>query len=225
MRKSTPGKRAYTSRAREGSAEDTRTRILLAAKSLFGRKGIDKVKIADIGEKAGVAPSTVYAIYKSKEGILRALMERSLFGSRYLDAQKLLAGVIDPIELVELTSHVARAIYESEANDLGMLRHASGFSPALRKLELEFDRKRYEMQEKRLHALFADGKAKTSLTFDEARRIMWMFTSRDVYRMLVHEGGWTPQRYQDWLSFTLLEALVENGAGPAGYERLIRTSE
>lgn len=26
--------------------------------------------------------------------------------------------------------------------------------------------------------------------------------------MLVREGGWSPERYQDWLSRTLLEALV-----------------
>ncbi|MGE5539313.1 MAG: hypothetical protein ACM30I_11905 [Gemmatimonas sp.] len=35
-----------------------------------------------------------------------------------------------------------------------------------------------------------------------------MYTSRDVYRMLVHDGGWTPDRYQQWLSEMLLDALV-----------------
>lgn len=212
MNKSRPAKRPYSSRARSESAEDTRKRILMAAKGLFGRKGIDKVKVADIGERAGVAASTIYAIYKSKDGILRALMEQALFGSRYQDAQTLLAGVTDPVQLVELTSHVSRAIYESESSDLGLLRHASGFSPALRKMEQEFERMRYDMQEKRLRMLFKAGKARKGTTFDEARRIMWMYTSRDVYRMLVHEGGWTPERYQEWLSQTLLEALVEPNA-------------
>jgi hypothetical protein len=32
--------------------------------------------------------------------------------------------------------------------------------------------------------------------------------SRDVYRMLVIEGRWTPDRYQQWLSQTLVEALL-----------------
>lgn len=27
--------------------------------------------------------------------------------------------------------------------------------------------------------------------------------------MLVGDGGWTPDRYQDWLSSVLLDALVE----------------
>ena len=45
-------------------------------------------------------------------------------------------------------------------------------------------------------------------TLDDARRILWMYTSRDVYRMLVHESGWSPDRYQEWLARTLLDALV-----------------
>ena len=201
-------RRRYASELRTQSAEDTRRRILDAATFLFGRKGIDKVMIADIGQRAGVAASTVYGIYKSKDGILRALMQRSLFGASFQDARKLLFGIADPVELVALTSHVSRAIYSGESSDLGLLRSASGFSPALRKIEQEFERIRYDMQKERLRLLFKAGKARRDLTLEEARRIMWTFTSRDVYRMLVHEGGWSPDRYQEWLSRTLLEALV-----------------
>ena len=53
-----------------------------------------------------------------------------------------------------------------------------------------------------------DGFGSAGISFEEARRITWMHTSRDVYRMLVREGGWTPQRYQEWLSGTLMELLA-----------------
>lgn len=212
MKLSTPPPRSYSSQARADSAEDTRKRILDSAVSLMGSKGIDKVKIAEIGEKAGVATSTVYAVFKSKEGILRVLMEQSLFGDAYKTAQLLLEGVTDPVQLIELTGHVARAIYESEIRDLGLLRHASGFSLELRRIEQEFETTRYEMQERRLVLLFQAGKARAGLTLEEARRILWMYTSRDIYRMLVSEGGWSPDRYQEWLSGTLLEALVDDSA-------------
>jgi len=201
-------KRAYSSTVRAASAEDTQKRILGAARDLFGAKGIDKVTIAEIGRNADVAASTIYAIYKSKEGLLRALMEEALFGSSFQSAQKLLSAITDPVKLIELTSRVSRAIYESEANDLGLIRHASGFSPALRKLEQEFERRRYDMQAKRLAALFDSGKARKGLSLADARRILWMYTSRDVYRMLVDDGGWTADQYQAWLSRTLREALV-----------------
>lgn len=204
-------KRRYSSDVRAQSADETRHRILAVARSLFGRRGIDEVTIAEIGEKAEVAASTVYAIYKSKDGILRALMEQSLFGSQFQEAQKLFDGVQDPVALIALTAHVSRAIYESESNDLGLLRHASGFSPALRQMEQDFERMRYEMQERRVELLFRAGKARRDLQIEQARRILWMYTSRDVYRMLVQDGGWTPGRYQEWLSQTLVEALVKRG--------------
>lgn len=209
MNRSTGTKRSYSSALRAGAAEDTRERILDAAKSLFGESGIDKVKIASIGEQAGVAASTVYAIFKSKDGILRGLMEQSLFGSRFQEAQSLLAGISDPVRLIELTAHVSRAIYESESNDLGFLRRASAFSPALYRMEQEFEEMRFAMQEERLRALDAAGRLRGTLSVEEARRVMWTLTSRDVYRMLVHDGGWTADSYQEWLSRTLRETLVE----------------
>jgi AcrR family transcriptional regulator len=212
MKKTSRPKRAYSSQLRTQAAEDTQQRILEAAGSLFGRLGIDKVTIAQIGKKAGVAGSTVYAIYGSKDGILRALMEQSLFGSQFQSARELLRDEDDPVKLIAMTPRVARAIYESEASNLGLLRHASGFSPALRKMEQEFERIRYEAQQERVRSLFKAGKARRGLSEEEARRILWMYTSRDVYRMLVHEAGWTPDRYETWLSKTLLEALVDDRA-------------
>jgi AcrR family transcriptional regulator len=208
MNESSTRKRRYTSAVRTQGAEATRAAIVKSARFLFARRGIDKVTIAEIGAKAGVAASTVYALYKSKEGILRELMKASLFGSKYQSAQSVMAGVGDPVRLIELTAHVARAIYESESADLGLLRGSSSFSPALKKLEREFEAIRYEMQEERLRLLFARSRNRTGLGFEEARRILWTLTSRDVYRMLVHEGGWTAEQYQTWLARTLLDALV-----------------
>ena len=171
------------------------------------------VTIAEIADKSGVAGSTVYAVFKSKEGILRELMEQSLFGDRFQSAQQILAAIKDPVEAIARTSHVARAIYESESSDLGLLRNVSGFSPALRKIEEEFERMRFEMQKDRLFRLFKAGRSRRGISLDEARRILWMYTSRDIYRMLVIEGEWTPSRYEEWLEQTLLAALVEGGSG------------
>jgi len=182
--------------------------VLRAAKSLFARRGIDGTTIAEIAAAADVSAPTVYALFKSKEGILRELMSRALFGQRFDKAQSMLKGVSDPVKLLALTAHVARVIYEAESSELGLLRGASAFSPALRKLEEEFENIRFEMQEQRVRLLFAQAKHKKGLALDEARRILWMYTSRDVYRMLVHESGWTPDRYQEWLSDTIVNTLV-----------------
>jgi AcrR family transcriptional regulator len=205
-----PARRSYDSSQREEAAAETRARILSSAKALFARRGIDTVTINEIAEKARVSASSIYAVFKSKEGLLLALMEGALFGERYQAAVKRLDGVSDPVEQVARTASISRAVYESEAEELGLMRGASAFSPALRKLEQAFEDTRYARQEARLKELYAKGRARKDLQLEKARRLMWMYTSRDVYRMLVREGGWTPDAYEAWLSQTLINALVES---------------
>jgi AcrR family transcriptional regulator len=207
------GKRRYVSPLRNQAASTTKASVLQAARTLFTRSGIDRVTIVQIAHNADVAVSTVYALFKSKEGILRALMSAALFGRAYKAAELQLEGEADPIKLLELTAAVARAIYEGESAELGLMRGASAFSPALRKLEREFERMRFEMQEGRVRLLFAQSWQRKGLSMEEARRILWMYTSRDIYRMLVQESGWTPDRYQAWVAETLVRTLARTGRG------------
>lgn len=205
---SRPKKRAYDSAQREAAAVATREAVLDAAKALFARRGIDTVTIAQIATKAGVSGSTVYALFRSKEGVLRALMERVLFGERYRAATARLDALEDPVEQIATTAAVARAIHESDTAELGLIRGASAFSPALRKMESAFEATRFAYQQKRIERLYAARKAKKGVPIDRARRLVWMYTCREIYRLLVQEGGWSADEYEAWLRQTLLDALV-----------------
>jgi hypothetical protein len=88
------------------------------------------------------------------------------------------------------------------------MREIAAGSATLRAVERDFESWRYALQEDRVTRLFAAGRARPGLDRDRARRILWMYTSRDVYRMLVTEGGWTPAAYESWLAAALLQALV-----------------
>jgi len=204
----TPRKRKYVSAIRDEAAGRSRRRVLDAATVLFSRSGIDRVTIAQIAARARVSVPTVYALFKSKEGMLHAILESAIFGPAFQAARARLEGVTDPVVLIERSASVARAIYESESTALGFMRGASAFSPTLRKAEQAFEELRYSMQEARVRLLFDEGKARPGLGFDEARRILWMYTGRDIYRMLVQEGGWSPDDYEKWLAATLVTSLV-----------------
>jgi AcrR family transcriptional regulator len=206
---SSPGPRKYVSKKRDRAAEATRTRVLRAARALFAREGIDRVTIVRIAERARVSEPTVYALFQSKVGILRALVQGTLFGPTYRKALRRLEPEKDAVRMIALTAGVARSIYESESAELGLLRGAAALSPALREMERELEAMRFALQEHRVRLLFAQSRAKRGLTVETARRLLWMYTSRDVYRMLVQEGGWTPDQYERWLSETLLATLVE----------------
>jgi AcrR family transcriptional regulator len=201
--------RAYKSATREARAERTRAKILEAGKHLFSRKGIDATTIAQIAARAGVSEATVYATVRSKSGLLHELLHQAIFGPRFQEAQKKLVGVSDPVERIALTAEIARAIYEGESAELSLLIQASAFSPELRRTQQLFEDLRRQMQRDRIDALYQSGRARKGLDRSAAGSILWMLTSRDVYRKLVHEGGWSPDRFEAWLKQTLVEALTD----------------
>ena len=43
----------------------------------------------------------------------------------------------------------------------------------------------------------------------KARDILWAFTGRDMYRMLVMEQGWTSDEYEKWLAQLLATTLIK----------------
>lgn len=58
-------------------SEETRTRILEAALSLFRDEGFDRATMRDIAAKAGVATGAAYYYYVSKDAIVMDFYERS----------------------------------------------------------------------------------------------------------------------------------------------------
>ena len=206
---SKPKRRRYDSSARRTQASLTRRRILDAARSLFASHGLDRVTIDAVASGAGVSAATVYAAFRSKAGILKALMEESLFNDRYQALVERTRHVTDPVELLHMTASIARAIYDGEKAQLGVIRGASAFSAELREVEQQFERARSDLQAARAERIARKGTVKPGLGLQQVRDILWMLTSRDPYRMLVVERGWTPDAYERWLADTLVRTLLK----------------
>ena len=202
-------KRAYDTTRRRQSAADSQSRILEVARRLFGEHGVEDVTIARIARESGVSESLIYGLYKSKTGILRELMSRAIFSETYHSVVRELQQESDAIRQLIKTATVARTIYETEASQLGALRGLGMYSATLRDLEKEFEDRRFGLQQSRIERLAELDRLNPSLTIDEARRVLWSLTSRDLYYNLVILSGWTPARYEEWLGETILQVLVK----------------
>jgi hypothetical protein len=99
----------------------------------------------------------------------------------------------------------------SAKKELALLRGVSSFSPELKKLEAEFEDRRYALQSGRIELLFQREQERPGISFTQARDVMWMFTSRDCYRMLVIEKQWSPDDYERWLATLLVRELTSSG--------------
>ena len=88
-----------------------------------------------------------------------------------------------------------------------VFRGASVLSPEFKELEKEREMRRYDRQEVTINAM-AEEKS-LGVSVKRARDILWAFTGRDIYRMLVVEQGWTSEAYEKWLAQLLVSELIK----------------
>jgi len=202
-------KRVYDSPARQRQAGETRGRIAAAARKLLEREGYAGMTMASVARAAGVAVPTVYAIFRSKKGIVSELLDEARFGQDY---QALVRGVQEtsaPRERLAFAARIARQIYDAEVPVERLLRGAGMLAPELAKVENERECHRYQMQVQQIDYLLQAGVLRRGLDRESARDILWCLTGREIYRMLVRDRGWTPEKYEDWLKETLQRALLK----------------
>lgn len=206
---STQKKRAYDSTSRKASAELTKGRIINAAKSLFAKKGFEQVTIEEIAELAGVSAPTIYAVYQSKKGVLLAVLDDALSAEKFDELYWKSVHDDSPEKRIRTKARLSRLLYDAEKERLSLLHGASAIDPIFKDLEKEMEERRYRRQEEGIKMLFDDRHLKDHLTFAEARDILWVFTGRDLYRMLVVERGWTSDEYEKWIGESLIRELLK----------------
>jgi AcrR family transcriptional regulator len=214
---SSEGPRPYRSATRRRQAAETRTRIVEAARVLLREHGFDGTTIGAIARAAGVAPQTVYGAFGSKRGIVAELFDRARFGPDY---QALLAqarATADPRARLRFPARFTRLIYDAERATLDLLRGAGAVAPELAALVRESEDERRTAQAPLVRQLAEEGHLRAGLEVDAAADVLWMLTSRDVYRLLVVERGWSPARYEAWLGEAIArELLAPVGPAPPG---------
>jgi AcrR family transcriptional regulator len=199
-------KRAYNAEGRKAQAKKTRATILVATRELLATKGFDTVTVDEIAHRANVSSPTVYALFQSKSGILKELLDVALPAHDYEALVKELEAETDLPKRLALTAALTRKLYDAEREQLGLFRDVSILSPELKKLETAREQRRYTRQAGSFEK-FKDTAALGALNTPQARDLLWAFTGRDMYRMLVIERGWSSDEYQAWLTHTLISLI------------------
>jgi len=205
-------KRPYKSLVRQRQAGDTRRRIVEATRQLLRREGYAGMTIEAIAQRAQVSAQSVYAIFKSKTGILTALLDQSTFGPDYEQVVRQALNASNPGTRLRLAAGVARQIRGGQSAAFDLMRGAGVVAPELARLGQQRERLRYEKVEGMINFLSDSGSLRPGLSRKNARDIFWMLTGGDVYRMLVRERKWSPEQYQDWLAETLVHSLLGPGS-------------
>lgn len=124
---------------RERRREDTRTRLVAAARALFMKRGFDGTSMEEIAERAGVSRRTCFRYFPSKEELAFPHRERRLqrFDALIRQSQELGES---GYEAVKRACLVMAGEYMNERSEVVELERLARTHPLLRARERENDR-------------------------------------------------------------------------------------
>lgn len=201
-------KRSYKSIARNTQAAQTRARILTSGKNLFESEGFEHVTIEKIAQGANVSIPTVYSLFQSKRGVLRALMDEAFPSDQFKALVEKIINEKSPKKRLSISANIARQMYDAERAQISLFQGASVLAPEFKELENERERLRYNRQQITIKAMVEENSLIDGLDPDKARDILWALTGRDMYRMFVIEQGWSSEEYEKWLTQLLITLLI-----------------
>ena len=211
-----PVKREVPATSGRGQARTrlARRAVVDAARTLFLERGYVATTIEAISERSDVPPATVYRLFSSKLGILKALLDTSIAGDDRPVAVQERPGIAtlfterDPRKLLAGFAAVTTAINERTNDVYLVLTSAAGSDPAAAELLGEIRQQRDQGQSRIARSLSRAHALKPGLRERDAADLIHMLMSPDVYRLLVGDRGWTPERYEAWLAATLTQQLT-----------------
>lgn len=206
--------RPYDNAARRAHSDETRLRIVDAARSLMLERGYRATTVAAIARLAGVHVDTVYQLVGRKPVLLRELIERAISGgdgpvaAEQRDYVVAMKAEPDPRRKLALYAAATREIHARLAPLLMALRDASTTEPEARQVWREISDRRADNMRRLARDLQQAGGLRDGVTVAEAADTIWATNSAELYLMLTDERGWSARRYERWLTDTWSRLLL-----------------
>lgn len=207
-------RRSHGKGAGQARTRLARAAVVQAARSLFLERGYAATTIEAISELSGVPPATVYRLFSSKLGILKALLDVSIAGDDEAvaleDRPHLRALLTDPDPRSQLSGFAAitRGIMSRTEPVHRILVSAAGSDPDAAALLAEQTRQRRHGQARIARSLARAGALRPALHERDAADIIHALMSPEVYRLLVCDRSWQPEQYEQWLKNILIDHLL-----------------
>ena len=195
---------------RQQQALATRRRIAWAARGIFAEQGYAAASIESIAKRAGVATRTVYAAFSTKKNILGAVC--ALWLEEAQVAETLARGMEEPTARKRLAAiaETNRRQWEKGIDVIRILQSAAADDASVdRMLRGWMDDRSGGVRE-----ILAGAAAefRPGVTVDNAMVVVRGLSVPELYIELTGQG-WSPDRYQAWLTETLEHQLL--GRRPA----------
>ncbi len=205
--------RRYDSTRRQEQARQNRSTVLREARRLFLERGYAATTIADIASASGLSVESVYKMFASKAGLVKAVYDVSVAGddepvpiAEREEVQRIIAEPDAERKIEIWADHIARNRSRAAPVQL-MLRDAAAADAAIREV---FDTTRDEfLVGMRGFAanLHATGGVR-DMSVAEIRDVLWTVNSVEVFELLVVLRRWSVKRYSAFIADALKGLLL-----------------
>ena len=192
----------------------TRAAVVDAARTLFAERGYGPTTVEAISDLSDTPQATVYRLFGSKVGILKAVLDVSIAGdddaAAMVDRPQVRALLADPDAHNQLAGFAAllRDLMARTAPMHRLLADAARSDGEAASLLAEIGRQRQEGQRRIARSLARSGALRPGLRERDAADLIHALASPEVYGLLVFDRGWPAGRYERWLSSTLAQQLL-----------------
>jgi AcrR family transcriptional regulator len=196
-------RRAYRSVLRAEQADQTRRRILDAARRLFIERGYAGTTITAVAQAARVVPETVYGSLGSKRALLEGVIEATIVGPEpaSLDDQvkARIEGLGTPRERLDGYVGWICGVLARTSPVHAVIRGAADgehFAVALRQRLL---RERLANHARHLALVVEESRFRGGMSVDQAAQRFGALASPEVHYLMTIDMGWSRDRHKDWL--------------------------
>lgn len=192
----------------------TRAAVIDAARVLFLERGYAATTVEAISERADTPQATVYRLFSSKLGILKALLDVSIGGDDRAIAMtdrpqvRALLSDADPHSQLAGFATLLRALMARAAPVHRILADAARADEGAAALLSEMARQRQAGQRRIARSLARSRSLRPGLNERDAADIIHALASPEVYGLLVLDSGWSDDRYETWLTGVLGQQLL-----------------
>ncbi len=214
MDRAVKAQRDHDRSAPQARTRRTRTAVVDAARALFAERGYAATTIEAISERSDTPQATIYRLFASKLGILKAVIDVAIAGDDeaipMLDrplVRELLAEA-DPREQLAQFARLLRDLMARAAPVHRLLADAARSDEDAASLLAEIARQRQEGQRRVARSLARSHALRPGLRERDAADIIHALASPEVYGLLVLERGWSGERYCEWMTDLLSGQLL-----------------
>jgi AcrR family transcriptional regulator len=199
-------KRRYRSPRRTEQANATQREIMAAARRLFSAQGYGSTTMEAVASAADLSVATVYLSFRSKFGLLSALVNDAAEDPS-LDVEQVLNAAGLERQLA-IGVHLIRQLHERTAPISGILRSGRGSDPRLAALWDDWQARHLAAVSQVARHLAAAGWLRGGFDHGRAADVLYTLAGSETYRQLVIERGWRPDQFEEWLTDSVRQLLL-----------------